>query len=176
MYKYLNHMKKLMSLLVLVLAFTITAQAQKKRVKKYIEKLTVEQQASLIVKKMTLELELSDKQQDQVKPLVLAQVKDRRVNYEKMKELKKKYKENKKEVTADTRYKMANAQLDKRIAFQREMKAILNEAQYERFKKLEKNNRKRMKGKMMKRKKMMKKHKKHMEHKEYKEEHEEKNE
>jgi uncharacterized coiled-coil protein SlyX len=158
-------MKKLASLLVLVFAFTITTQAQKKRMKKHKEKLTSEQQATLAVKKMAISLELTAAQQRQVKPLVLAQINERRTAYEKM----KKHKESKKELSADERYKMANAKLDSRLAFQRKMKSILNDAQFEKFKKLEKG-RKRMMGKKMKRKKMMKKHKKHKERKEHKEE------
>ena len=129
------------------------------------EKLTSEQQATLAVKKMALSLELSAAQQRQIKPLVLAQIKDRKAGYKKMKAMKEKHKESKKEISADERYKMANAKLDKRLDFQRKMKSILNEAQFEKFKKLEKSRKKR---KGMKRKKMMKKHKKHKEHKEEK--------
>lgn len=151
-------MKKLASLLVLVFAFTMTAQAQKKHKRKHKEKMTAEQQATLAVKKMTIALELSASQQRQVKPLVLAQINDRRAAYEKM----KKHREEKKELSADERYKLANAKLDNQIAFQRKMKSILNEAQFEKFKKLKKGKRK-MKGKAMKRKKMMKKHKKQKE-------------
>jgi hypothetical protein len=153
-------MKKLASLLVLVFAFTMTAQAQKKHKRKHKEKLTAEQQANLTVKKMALALELTTAQQRQVKPLILDQVNKRRAAYEKM----KKHKESKKELSADERYKLANAKLDNKLAFQRKMKSILNDAQFEKFKKLDKH-RKRSKGKMMKRKKMMKKHKKEKEEK-----------
>lgn len=157
-------MKKIASLLILVFAFTISAQAQKKQKRKQKEKLSVEQQANLAVKKMALQLELSDAQQRQIKPLIVAQINDRRATHEKMKKLK----ESKKELSADERYEIANAKLDKQLAFKKKMKSILNEAQYEKFQKAVKA-RKYKKGKMAKRKKMMKKRK------EYKEQKEEKN-
>lgn len=154
-------MKKLASLLVLVFAFTLNAQAQKKYKRKHKEKMTAEQQASLAVKKMTLALELSASQERQVKPLVLARIN----NMRKAREIVKKHREEKKEISADDRYKMANAKLDNEIAFQRQMKSILNEAQYEKFQKMKKM-RKHKRGKMMKRKKLMKKRKELKERKE----------
>ena len=51
-------MRKLASILVLVFAFTLTAEAQKMRNQKR-PKLTVEQQTDLAVKKMTLALDLT---------------------------------------------------------------------------------------------------------------------
>lgn len=157
----IQEMKKLASLLVLVFAFTLNAQAQKKHKRKHKEKMTAEQQATLAVKKMTLALELSESQQRQVKPLVLAQINDKRKAHEMM----KKHREEKKEISADDRYKMANAKLDNEIAFQRKMKSILNEGQYEKFQKMKKM-RKLRKGKAMKRRKMMKKRKELKERKE----------
>ena len=64
-------MKKIISILVLVFAVTFTTQAQKKRGERGENgsKLTIEQHTTLAVKKMTLALDLSDKQQKQIKPL-----------------------------------------------------------------------------------------------------------
>ena len=66
-------MKKLVKIIVLVFAFTLTVQAQKKKGNKG-AKLTIEQQTTLAVKKMTLALDLSDKQQQQIKPIVMAKM------------------------------------------------------------------------------------------------------
>jgi hypothetical protein len=62
-------MKKLASILVLVFAFSLTTLAQNKE-KRDCVKMTTEQQTDLAVKKMTLALDLSDKQQSQIKPLI----------------------------------------------------------------------------------------------------------
>ena len=53
-------MRKIASVLVLVFAFTLTTQAQKKRKQMQKNPMTVEQQASLTVKKMTLHLDLTE--------------------------------------------------------------------------------------------------------------------
>lgn len=143
-------MKKLASILVLVFAFTLTTQAQKKRKRMQKDPLTVEQQATLMVKKMTLALELSDAQQRKVTPLITAQITDRRANLERMKKLK----EAKKKPTADERFKFQNERLDKQIAFQKEMKSILNKEQYEKFEKMSAMRKRGAKKKMAQRKKM----------------------
>ena len=148
-------MKKLVSILVLVVAFTFSAQAQKKKYKKGdFEKLTSEQKATLSVKKMALALDLSDAQQRQVKPIIKQQIEERKAAYEKMKAAKKAGKK----PTADQRFKMQNARLDKQLAFQNRMKRILNGEQFEKFKKMKRH----MKGKA---KKHMKKRKMHKERK-----------
>lgn len=143
-------MRKIASILVLVFAFTLTAQAQKKGKRMQREKLTVEQQTTLAVKKMTLALELSDAQQRKIKPLLSKQIAERRADWEKM----KKYKEEKKKPTAEERYKHQNAKLDKQIAFQKEMKSILNAEQYQKFQKMAKSRKRGARQKMAKRKKM----------------------
>ena len=71
--KYIYIMKKIASILILVFAFTLKGEAQKKR-KEQRPKLTVEQYSNLAVKKMTLALDLSEKQQEQIKPLISAQI------------------------------------------------------------------------------------------------------
>ncbi|MCI2229136.1 hypothetical protein MC378_08155 [Polaribacter sp. MSW13] len=79
-------MKKLASILVLVFAFTITTQAQKKRKQKR-PQFTTEQQVDLAVKKMTLDLDLTDAQQRKIRPLINAQIADRKAAMEKRKNL-----------------------------------------------------------------------------------------
>lgn len=154
-------MKKLASVLILVFAFTLTTQAQKKRKKRmHKDKLTVEQQATLAVKKMALELDLTDAQQRKLKPLVSKQITERRAQFAKMKKLR----EEKKKLEANERYKKADEMLDKRLAFQKEMKSILNAEQYEKFKETSKKRKKGMKRKGMKKKmKHLKEKKKELE-------------
>lgn len=142
-------MKKIASLLILVFAFSLTTLAQKKRKRMPKEKLTVEQQVNLAVKKMALELELSDAQQRKLKPIISKQISERRAQGDKM----RKAREEKKKLEATERYERANEMLDKKLAFQKEMKSLLNEEQFKKFKETtKKREMRRKKGMKMKNK------------------------
>ncbi|QNM84479.1 hypothetical protein H9W90_09750 [Polaribacter pectinis] len=155
-------MKNLASILVLVFAFTLNTQAQKKRDHKRPE-FTVEQHTNLAVKKMTLALDLSEKQQNQIKPLIMAKASERKAAMEK----RKASKETKKRSTSDEIYAAKSKMLDNQIAMKNRMKEILNKDQFEKFEKMHKKRK--MKGKMMMKNKM--KGKKHRKNKEHKKEH-----
>ncbi len=145
-------MKQFASILVLVFAFTLSTQAQKKRNEKRPE-LSIEQQTNLAIKQMTLTLDLSEKQQNQITPIMTAQAASKKNAMEKRREMRK----NKTKPTADEIYEMKSKFLDNQIAFKNSMKEILNEEQFEKFQKIAK--RKMKKGKDMKQKAMMKKRK-----------------
>ena len=149
-------MKKIASILILVFAFTLTAEAQKRR-KDQKPKLTVEQHTDLAVKKMTLSLDLSEKQQNQIKPVISAQIKSKKAVMQKRKENRIA----KTRPTGDEIYAMKSKHLDNQIAFKNTMKDILNKELFEKFEKMKKG--KKMKGmkrmKMIKKKKMIKKRK-----------------
>lgn len=154
-------MKNLATILAFVFAFTFTAQAQKKRTHKK-PNLTAEQHATLAIKKMTLALDLSDKQQQQIKPILMAQIAEKKAVMEKRKEARK----NKQKPTADEIYAMKNKQLDNQIKMKNKMKNILNKEQFEKFEKMAK--RRKMMA-MKKKKEMMKKKKGKKKRKEIKE-------
>lgn len=137
-------MKKVASILILVFAFTLTAQAQKKgKDHKQGPKFTVEQRAELAVKKMTLKLDLTDKQQDQIKPIISAQAAARKAAMESRKENR----EAGKKPTSDEIFAMKSKQLDNQIAFKNKMKNILTKEQFEKFEKMMKNRKgKKQKG------------------------------
>ena len=143
-------MKKIASILVLVFCFTLTTQAQKKRKEKR-PQLSVEQHSELAIKKMTLALDLSTKQQNEIMPLLKAQATERKAAMEKRKEMRK----NKTKPTADEMYAMKNKQLDNRIAFKNKMKDILNKDQFEKYEKMAK--RRMAKAKKMKQQKLAQK-------------------
>ena len=145
-------MKQFASILVLVFAFTLSAQAQKKRNEKRPE-LSIEQQTNLAIKQMTLTLDLSEKQQNQITPIMTAQAASKKTAMEKRRKMRK----NKTKPTADEIYEMKSKFLDNQIAFKNSMKEILSEKQFEKFQKMAK--RKMKKGKDMKQKAMMKKRK-----------------
>ena len=149
-------MKNLASILILVFAFTVTVQAQKKgKQNERGPKLTVEQNTNLAVKKMTLGLDLSEKQQSQIKPLINSQAAARKVTMESRKENRA----TNKKPSADEIYAMKSAQLDNQIAFKNKLRNILNKEQFEKFEQM-KNNRKEKGRKMMMRKKRTKEGKK----------------
>lgn len=133
-------MKKIITIIVLVLGITLTTQAQKKN-KDHRDDLTVAQKTELQVKKMTLKLDLTDGQIKQVTPIIRKQVEERTAMHKK----RKASKEDDKKPTADERYEKTNKALDKKIAFKKKMKQILNEEQYKKFEKT--FNRKGKKGK-----------------------------
>ncbi|WP_405608942.1 hypothetical protein [Polaribacter sp. Asnod1-A03] len=127
-------MKKIASILVLVIAVTFTTQAQKKRGQKG-PKFTTEQQSTLAVKKMALTLDLSEKQQNQIKPILMTQMEERKAEMEKRKANKD---EPRQRPTADQMFAMQNKRLDNQIMMKNKMKDILNEEQFEKFEKMQK--------------------------------------
>ncbi len=120
-------MRTILSVLVLLISFSAVGQPphegqkREKRMEK-MKKMTPEQQATLWSKKMTLELDLNESQQEQVHALILNKVnkqKERRANRPK-------------ERPSDTEiYQMKVNQLDEKIAMKKAMKSILTPAQFE---------------------------------------------
>ncbi len=121
-------MKKLV--IVLIALFAINTQAQKQKMN-----LTPEQSATLRVKEMTLQLELTDKQQKTVFKLCEQQA-VKRVAMRKV---------SKEDLTDEQRYEMKLNRLDSQIAHQNEMKEILNEKQFEQWKEMRNAKQKSMK-------------------------------
>ncbi|WP_431165946.1 hypothetical protein [Tenacibaculum halocynthiae] len=121
-------MKKIIGFLVFAISISTSVNAQKEKK----ERMTVEQQSELAVKKMALKLDLTDSQQRRVKPLLAEQINDKK----ELRSKRKAMKESGKKPSADERYAVANSRLNKLIAFKTEMKSILNEKQYERFEKM----------------------------------------
>ena len=134
-------MKNITSILILVFLFTFTIQAQKKR--GYKQQLTINQQTSLKVKQMTLVLDLSDKQQQQVTPLLRGAIAFRQAAMEKRKEVRK----HKRRPSSDEIYAIKSQLLDNKISMKRSMKDILNETQFKTFKKMYTQRMKKKKGK-----------------------------
>ncbi|WP_299670323.1 hypothetical protein [uncultured Polaribacter sp.] len=137
-------MKNLASILVFVFAFTITTQAQKNR-KQERPQLTVEQHTDLAIKKMTLALDLSEKQQNKIKPLIASKMAERKAFMEKRKANKKE----EKKPTSDEIYAAKSKMLDQQIAMKNSMREILNKEQFEKFEKMQKKRKMKGKKKMM---------------------------
>ena len=134
-------MARIVSLLALFICFSLTINAQKKQFFKNKKRLTTEQLTTLKVKKMTLELELSEIQQNKLTPVIKELISERSAQLDKKRELKNDVKKN----NPNERYQMANKILDRKIMFQKEMRTILNEEQFKKFKTLKKKRNEKMK-------------------------------
>lgn len=99
------------------------------------EKLTPQQRAELKAKRLTLALDLTDKQQKDIQKLVLDHELIKQEAHDKMKAGR----EAGKIPTADERYTMKSKMLDEKIAMKREMKKILTPEQFTKFEMLHKD-------------------------------------
>lgn len=98
------------------------------------KEMTPEQMATLQTKKMTLALDLSTAQQEQIRELYMAQAK---LHQEKMESRKAVKETDGAEKSLDTdRYERENERLDNAIARKEKMKEILTEVQYEKWEKM----------------------------------------
>ena len=107
------------------------------------QNLTVEQRAELQVKKMTLELDLTPKQQTEVQKLVLTQVKKR----EEMRNEMKSKKEKGEKPTDEERFNNKSKKLDEQIAMKAEFKKILTPEQMAKFEEINANRSEKMQEK-----------------------------
>ncbi|MEO9076637.1 MAG: hypothetical protein ABI263_04995 [Gelidibacter sp.] len=128
-------MKKLVMIMIAVATLQVSAQDQKREFKKHrmASKMdyTPEQMAQLQAKKMTLALDLSDKQQKEMSAVFLEQAKFRQSKREAY--LKSKDTAETQTWSKEERFKMTNARLDQQIEMKKKMKSILSTDQYEKW-------------------------------------------
>lgn len=133
-------MKKLIVTIVLVISSLSFAQEK--------SKLSPEQQAELQVKKMTLDLDLDTKQQNEIKSILLEQNKKRAT---KIAELKDKKKQGVK-LSADEKFDLKNNMLDEKIEHKARMKKILKPEQFQKWDQHQENRKEKMSKKSQNRK------------------------
>lgn len=131
-------MKKLFVLALLMMVSTAVFAQPGKR-----DQLTAEQRVDLRVKKMTLDLNLNDAQQKEIKALMTEQ----QTKFEKARETRKAAKESEAKRTSEERYKMQSDMLDEQIAHKAKMKKILSAEQFDKWEKSQHER----KGKMQER-------------------------
>lgn len=140
-------MKKLMMIVIAFATLQVSAQEQKRQMRKQSmasnSQYSPEDMAQLQTKRMTLKLDLNDKQQKEVSTLFLEEAKVRQSKKEAY--LKSKDTAEKKTLSKEDRLKMANARLDQQIERQKKMKTILSADQYEKWGKM--NERRNHQGK-----------------------------
>lgn len=145
-YKNLKLMKKLLIIALALFTLQVSAQQGNKESKReharQMQDLTPEESATLRAKHMTLNLDLSEKQQEQVYNLLLQGEKER----EQMRaERKSQTREQK--LSKEEKLERQNARLDKQIDMKKKMKEILNAEQYAKWEKLMESKKRDFKGK-----------------------------
>ncbi|MEX0273069.1 MAG: hypothetical protein AB3N16_01690 [Flavobacteriaceae bacterium] len=136
-------MKKLVLMSMLAVGSFAMAQEHGRGGKQMMKDLTPEQMATLQTKRLTLALDLSTAQQEEVQTLHLEAAKYKKAAM--AERAAKKEKGNK--PTAEERYAMQNDRLDRMIAMKSQMKDILNASQYEKWEKISAKKARHAKGK-----------------------------
>nr|WP_314867215.1 hypothetical protein [uncultured Flavobacterium sp.] len=130
-------MKKVFIVAVLAIGLSSFAQDRKERHSKgEMEQMTPEQRNQLMVKKMTLELDLNANQQEQVGRIMAEQNAKREA-------MKTERKAKMEDAKAD-RFEMANKMLDDQIEMKNKMKSILSADQYAKWESQREKNREKM--------------------------------
>lgn len=127
-------------LLAILLVVGITTIAQERKMKD--NDLTPEERVELQVKKMTLDLDLSAKQQNEIKTILLENAKLRETKIAEM----KKRKESGEKLTKEERLKMENERLDNQIEMKQKMKTILTEEQMKKWEEKQERREEKMKS------------------------------
>ncbi len=126
-------MKKLIIAAFLVVGISAFAQDRKEMGNRpdrsEMGKMSPEQRTQLMVKKMTLDLDLNVKQQDQVKQIFAEQVAKR----EAMRADRMAKKEDETKQKSQDQFAMKNKMLDEQIAMQDKMKKILSPEQFQKW-------------------------------------------
>jgi hypothetical protein len=116
-------MKKVILIIALVVGLSSFAQGKRGEGR---EKLTPEQQVEVVLKKMNSELTLTEKQQGELRPILMEQAKTREA---KMMEIKK-LKEKGLKLTDEQIAQMKKNRIDEELAMKTKLKKILTEEQY----------------------------------------------
>jgi len=119
-----------MVMALLMVGITIFAQERnKKQQGNQMEQFTPEQRSELQVKKLTLELDLNESQQKEMKAFIV----DKNTKMEAHRTAMKAMKEKGTKPTSDERFAMKSKMLDEQIATKKRMEKILNPKQLEKW-------------------------------------------
>ncbi len=137
-------MKKLILVAILLCSIANFAQEKKSNNKKNdMEQMTPAQRNDLNLKKMTLELDLNDKQQKEMS-IIINEMSAKR---ESQKSTMMAMKEKGEKPTADQKFEMKNKMLDEKIAMKSRVQKILTPAQFEKWENMQHKNNKHKKAK-----------------------------
>ncbi len=137
-------MKKLFVMALLLVGITTIAQERnRKQHGTEMEQFTPEQKNQLMLKKMTLELDLNDAQQKEMSVFISDKIAKMESHKSEMKALKEKGVK----PTNDERFAMHMKMLDEQIAAKKSMQKILNAKQFEKWASLKEEHKGNPKGK-----------------------------
>lgn len=125
-------MKKAMVLCALLIGFGVHAQHRSKRHAPRGEaqtQLSPEERATIQSKRMTLALGLDQRQQDQMTGLLKQRLEERA----ELRQRRKSEADSGTSADSENRFDRLNAHLDRKIAFQEELRGILSERQFEKW-------------------------------------------
>ncbi len=137
-------MKKLFMMAVLICTTQIMSAQHNKKAHKAMD-LAPEEMASLQTKKMTLALDLSESQQDDIYPILLENAKLRKAHMVERKAKRESGESTK--PTKEERLTRTNAMLDRKIEVKAQMKKILDAEQYAKWEKIQAKRQEKMKAK-----------------------------
>lgn len=131
-------MKKLIVLALLIVGTTIIAQERnRKHQGEKMEQFTPEQQSQLMLKKITLDLDLIDSQQKEMSTIISEKSAKKEAHKAKMKAMRGM----RVKPTNDERFTMQMKMLDEQIASKKRMEKILNAKQFEKWTSLKEERR-----------------------------------
>ncbi|WP_396184916.1 Spy/CpxP family protein refolding chaperone [Flavobacterium sp.] len=137
-------MKKLFVIALLLVGTTIIAQERNRNQQgNKMEQFTPEQQSQLMLKKMTLDLDLNDSQQKEMSAIISEKI----AKKEAMKAEMKAMKEKGVKPTNDERFAMHMKMLDEQIAAKKRMEKILNAKQFDKWTSLKEEHQENRNGK-----------------------------
>lgn len=126
-------MKKLIWMTFLMVGMTVLAQERnRKPLRDEMEQFTPEQKNQLMLKKLTLELDLNDSQQKEISGIIVDMNSKREAHKTAMKSMKDKDAK----PTTDERFAMKMKMLDEQIAMKKRIEKILNPKQFEKWNEL----------------------------------------
>ncbi|MBP6758808.1 MAG: hypothetical protein KA133_06110 [Flavobacterium sp.] len=126
-------MKKLILMTFLMVGMTVLAQERNKRPQRdKMEQFTPEQRNQLMLKKLTLELDLNDSQQKDINGIIVDMNSKKEAHKAEMVAMKEKGVK----PTSDERFAMKNKMLDEQIAMKKRLEKILNPKQFEKWNEL----------------------------------------
>lgn len=138
-------MKKVIVVVLMLVGFTTFAQEEKQASKRAeMEKMTPEQRNQLLLKRVTAILNLNEKQQKEIAPILMEQ----QLKREKALAEFKAQKEKGTKPTADERFARENNKLDEEIAMNEKLQKILAPDQMKKWEDMKSKGRERMKDRM----------------------------
>ena len=126
-------MKKIIFTFAIIAGLAFTSNAQKKQSHHQKPEFTVEQQTTLAVKKLTIALDLTESQQEKMRPLLLVVT----TNRQKMMDERKTNEGKAAEISNKKLYEKMIAKMDQQISYQTAVKKVLNKDQYADWKKIQ---------------------------------------